>query len=86
MRPSPTPTGVTSSEGGQAIIDTALCKAWGRVDIVINNAGIVRDAPFEDITADPGFDPLIDAHLKGAFYVTQARMEDHARAALPGES
>ena len=60
---------VTSSEGGQAIIDTAL-RAWGRVDIVINNAGIVGDAPFEDMTADPLI-PLIDVHLKGAFYVTR---------------
>ena len=32
---------VTSPEGGQAVIDAAL-RAWGRVDIVINNAGIVR--------------------------------------------
>ena len=60
---------VTSSEGGQAIIDTAL-RAWGRVDIVINNAGIVGDAPFEDMTADR-LNPLIDVHLKGAFYVTR---------------
>ena len=60
---------VTSSEGGQAIIDTAL-RAWGRVDIVIINAGIVGDAPFEDMTADPLI-PLIDVHLKGAFYVTR---------------
>jgi NAD(P)-dependent dehydrogenase (short-subunit alcohol dehydrogenase family) len=60
---------VTSPEGGQAIIDTAL-QAWGRVDIVINNAGIVRDAPFEDITADR-LEPLVDVHLRGAFYVTR---------------
>ena len=60
---------VTSPEGGHAIIDTAL-RAWGRVDIVINNAGIVGDAPFEDMTADR-LNPLIDVHLKGAFYVTR---------------
>jgi NAD(P)-dependent dehydrogenase (short-subunit alcohol dehydrogenase family) len=60
---------VTSPEGGQAIIDTAL-QAWGRVDIVINNAGIVRDAPFEDITADR-LEPLVDVHLRGAFHVTR---------------
>ncbi|MGO9929624.1 MAG: SDR family NAD(P)-dependent oxidoreductase [Mycobacterium sp.] len=60
---------VTSPEGGQAIIDTAL-RNWGRVDIVINNAGIVGDAPFEDMTADR-FEPLIDVHLKGAFHVTR---------------
>jgi len=60
---------VTSPEGGQAIIDTAL-RSWGRVDIVINNAGIVCDAPFEDVTADR-LAPLLDVHLKGAFYVTR---------------
>jgi NAD(P)-dependent dehydrogenase (short-subunit alcohol dehydrogenase family) len=60
---------VTSSEGGMAIIDTAL-GAWGRVDIVINNAGIVRDAPFEDMTPER-FEPLVDVHLNGAFHVTR---------------
>ncbi len=60
---------VASPEGGEAIIDTAL-RTWGRVDILINNAGIVRDAPFEDMTADR-LEPLVDVHLKGAFYVTR---------------
>jgi NAD(P)-dependent dehydrogenase (short-subunit alcohol dehydrogenase family) len=60
---------VASPAGGKAIVDTAV-RAWGRVDIVINNAGIVRDAPFEDMTADR-LDPLVDVHLKGAFYVTR---------------
>jgi NAD(P)-dependent dehydrogenase (short-subunit alcohol dehydrogenase family) len=60
---------VTSPQGGQAIIDTAL-RTWGRVDVVINNAGIVRDAPFADVTADR-LEPLLDVHLKGAFYVTR---------------
>jgi NAD(P)-dependent dehydrogenase (short-subunit alcohol dehydrogenase family) len=40
------------------------------VDIVINNAGIVRDAPFEDMTPER-FEPLLDVHLKGAFHVTR---------------
>jgi NAD(P)-dependent dehydrogenase (short-subunit alcohol dehydrogenase family) len=60
---------VTSSEGGTAIIDTAL-GVWGRVDIVINNAGIVRDAPFADMTPEL-FEPLLDVHLRGAFHVTR---------------
>ncbi|WP_231995218.1 SDR family NAD(P)-dependent oxidoreductase [Mycobacterium sp. 852002-10029_SCH5224772] len=60
---------VTNPDGAQAIIDTAL-RAWGRVDIVINNAGIVGDAPFEDMTAER-LEPLVDVHLKGAFYVTR---------------
>lgn len=60
---------VATPEGGQAIIDTAV-DTWGRVDIVINNAGIVRDAPFQDMTADR-LDPLVDVHLKGAFNVSR---------------
>jgi NAD(P)-dependent dehydrogenase (short-subunit alcohol dehydrogenase family) len=60
---------VATPEGGQSIVDAAL-HAWGRVDIVINNAGIVCDAPFEDITVDR-LDPLVDVHLKGAFHVTR---------------
>ncbi|MEB4212201.1 SDR family NAD(P)-dependent oxidoreductase [Mycobacterium sp. 94-17] len=60
---------VVTPEGGQAVVDTALT-AWGRVDIVINNAGIVRDAPFEDMTADR-FEPLLDVHLRGAFHATR---------------
>jgi NAD(P)-dependent dehydrogenase (short-subunit alcohol dehydrogenase family) len=60
---------VSSPEGGQAIIDTAR-QTWGRVDIVINNAGIVRDAPFENVTPDR-LEPLLDVHLRGAFHVTR---------------
>jgi NAD(P)-dependent dehydrogenase (short-subunit alcohol dehydrogenase family) len=60
---------VASPEGGEAIIDTAI-RAWGRVDILINNAGIVRDAPFEQMTDDL-LEPLVDVHLKGAFHVTR---------------
>ncbi|GLE52606.1 SDR family NAD(P)-dependent oxidoreductase [Mycobacterium montefiorense] len=60
---------VTSPQGAEAIIDTAL-SAWGRVDIVINNAGIVRDAPFEEMTTER-LEPLLDVHLRGAFYVTR---------------
>jgi NAD(P)-dependent dehydrogenase (short-subunit alcohol dehydrogenase family) len=60
---------VASAEGGQAIVETAL-KAYGKVDIVINNAGILRDASLAKMSAE-NFDILIDVHLKGAFYVTQ---------------
>lgn len=60
---------VTTPEGGQAIVGTAL-DTWGRVDIVINNAGIVDDATFEDVDADR-LDPLVDVHLKGAFNLTR---------------
>ncbi|MFZ5533488.1 MAG: SDR family oxidoreductase [Pseudomonadota bacterium] len=64
---------VATVEGGQAIIKTAL-DAFGRVDIVINNAGILRDKSFKNMS--PEFlDPVLDVHLKGAFWVTQAAWE-----------
>lgn len=60
---------VSLPEGGEAIVSTAL-DTYGRLDILINNAGIIRDAPFEDMTPDR-LDPVIDVHVKGAFNVTR---------------
>lgn len=60
---------VATRAGGQAVIDTAM-KAFGRVDIVISNAGILRNAPFEDMT-DEQIDGVMGTHLMGAFYVCQ---------------
>jgi NAD(P)-dependent dehydrogenase (short-subunit alcohol dehydrogenase family) len=60
---------VAHAEGGAAIVQTAI-DAFGGVDIVINNAGILRDGSLAKMSAE-NFDALIDVHLKGAFYVTQ---------------
>ena len=60
---------VATPEGGEAIVQTAL-DAFGRVDIVINNAGILRDKTFHNMDADL-LDPVLDVHLKGAFNVTK---------------
>lgn len=68
---------VATPEGGKAIVDTAI-EAFGRVDAVVNNAGILRDKSFlklepEDLNA------VLDVHLKGAFHVSQpafARMKE----------
>lgn len=60
---------VGTRAGGEAIVATAV-KSFGRVDIVINNAGHLRNAPFEAVTDDI-LDSIIQVHLKGAFYVTQ---------------
>ena len=60
---------VATPEGGHAIIDAAL-RQWGRVDIIVNNAGTVRDSPFAQMTPDR-VESLIDVHLKGAFFVTR---------------
>ena len=60
---------VATPEGGEAIVQTAI-DAFGRVDIVINNAGILRDKTFHNMT--PEFvDPVLDVHLRGAFNVTK---------------
>ncbi len=59
---------VATKEGGEAIVKSAI-DAFGRVDIVVNNAGILRDKTFHKMT-DELLSPVIDVHLKGAFYVT----------------
>ncbi len=60
---------VSTPEGGAAIIQTAL-DAFGRVDIVINNAGILRDKTFHNMT-DELVTPVFDVHLRGAFNVAR---------------
>jgi NAD(P)-dependent dehydrogenase (short-subunit alcohol dehydrogenase family) len=60
---------VSTPEGGQAVVQTAL-DAYERIDIVINNAGILRDKTFHNMTPEL-LDPVLDVHLKGAFYVTR---------------
>ncbi len=60
---------VATPEGGEAIVQTAI-DAYGRIDIVVNNAGILRDKTFHNMTPDL-LDPVLDVHLKGAFNVTK---------------
>jgi NAD(P)-dependent dehydrogenase (short-subunit alcohol dehydrogenase family) len=60
---------VATPEGGAAIVQTAI-DAYGKVDVVINNAGILRDKSFHNMTPEL-LNPVLDVHLKGAFYVTQ---------------
>ena len=60
---------VATPEGGAAIVATAL-EAFGTVDIVVNNAGILRDKSFAKM--EPAMiEAVFDVHLKGAFYVSQ---------------
>ena len=60
---------VMTPEGGQGITDLAL-STFGRIDIVVNNAGFLRPGYFGDLTLAQIQD-TIDVHLLAAFYVTQ---------------
>ena len=60
---------VATPEGGASIVQTAV-DAFGKVDIVINNAGILRDKSFLKLEWQD-LDAVLDVHLKGAFYVSQ---------------
>jgi NAD(P)-dependent dehydrogenase (short-subunit alcohol dehydrogenase family) len=60
---------VATSEGGAAIVQTAI-DSYGRIDVVINNAGILRDKSFAKLDDDM-IRAVLGVHLKGAFNVTR---------------
>jgi NAD(P)-dependent dehydrogenase (short-subunit alcohol dehydrogenase family) len=63
---------VATPEGGAAIVQAAL-DAWGRVDILIHNAGNVRYGTIAELSVED-FDAVLDVHLKGGFYLAHAAM------------
>lgn len=64
------PANVASYEDVEAMVQQAM-DTWGRVDILINNAGILRDKTFAKMDlAD--FDLVMDVHLKGSVNTTKA--------------
>ena len=60
---------VAASKGGKAIIDAALDR-YGRIDILVHNAGIVRRASLKEMSYDD-FEAVLDVHLRGAFHVVR---------------
>jgi NAD(P)-dependent dehydrogenase (short-subunit alcohol dehydrogenase family) len=61
---------VADPQGAERIIKTAI-EAFGRIDCVVNNAGILRDRIFHRMSA-VDWDAVIKVHLYGAFYVSKA--------------
>jgi len=64
---------VATAEGGENIVRAAL-DAFGRVDILINNAGILRDKTFLKM-APENWQAVLDVHLNGAYFVTRPAMD-----------
>jgi NAD(P)-dependent dehydrogenase (short-subunit alcohol dehydrogenase family) len=62
--------GVDTMEGAQKIVATAK-EAFGKLDIVINNAGILRDVSFVKMTEDD-WNKVLQVHLSGSMFVTKA--------------
>jgi NAD(P)-dependent dehydrogenase (short-subunit alcohol dehydrogenase family) len=60
---------VATPESGKAIIDTALDR-YGRIDILVHNAGNVRQSSLKEMSYDD-FEAVVDVHLRGAFHVVR---------------
>jgi NAD(P)-dependent dehydrogenase (short-subunit alcohol dehydrogenase family) len=61
---------VAERDGAAAIVATAL-DTWGKIDILINNAGVVRDRAFHNMPLND-FEHVVRVHLLGSAYVTHA--------------
>ncbi|WP_303713471.1 SDR family NAD(P)-dependent oxidoreductase, partial [Brevundimonas naejangsanensis] len=80
---------VTDVDAVQAMVDAAM-QAWGRIDILINNAGILRDKSFAKMTMDD-FRLVVDVHLMGAAICSKAvweimRAQDYGRIVMTTSS
>lgn len=72
---------VAEPEGAKAMVDQAI-DSFGKIDIVVNNAGILRDVIFHKMTFDD-WDAVIKVHLYGSFNVSRTAAE-HFRAQESG--
>jgi len=72
---------VSDWDGAHEIVQAAIDN-FGRIDAVVNNAGILRDRIFHKMT-EPDFDSVIAVHLKGSFNMCRAAAP-HFKAQFSG--
>src|SRR5947207_1604946 len=70
------------SEGQKFIADTAA--QFGKIDVLVNNAGLERRADFWDVT-EADYDAVMNVNLKGAFFITQAFVKNRLAAKSGGK-
>ena len=61
---------VADQSGVQNMIDEVMSK-WGRIDVLVNNAGILRDKSFRKISLEE-FNAVMDVHFQGSVYTSHA--------------
>jgi len=61
---------VTDKAGVKKLVDDAMA-AYGRIDVLVNNAGVLRDKSFAKVTLDD-FEFVVDVHMMGSVYCTKA--------------
>jgi len=72
------PSDVTDAFAVDRLLD-GVAEEWGRLDVVVNNAGIVRDAILEDVT-DEDWEITLDVNLRAAMVVTRAAVPHMLKA------
>ncbi|MDQ2786822.1 MAG: SDR family NAD(P)-dependent oxidoreductase, partial [Chloroflexota bacterium] len=68
---------VSSRDDAERLIETAI-QQYGRIDVLVNNAGITRDQLLMRMT-DEDWDAVLDTNLKGAFHTTRAALRPMLR-------
>jgi NAD(P)-dependent dehydrogenase (short-subunit alcohol dehydrogenase family) len=75
---------VSTAAGADGLLAAAL-DTWGRLDVVVNNAGIARDRMLVNLTEDD-WDAVIGVHLRSTFLVTQRAARHWRERAKSGEA